>query len=104
MLAFFYIYIGQFSCSLCNVNFKFQSKLDRHLASADHQTFQKIMVEDADIQEDSLCVGSAFAEVDLEGSVGDMSDDTIGDFEQNSNEDGMFALPWHLCSQGTNYA
>ena len=55
--------IGQFSCSLCNLNFKFQSKLDRHLASADHRMFKDSLqsMEDADVDMEDVnysCAGS----------------------------------------------
>ena len=67
--------IGQFSCSLCNMNFNFQSKLDRHLRSADHRMFENSLriMEDASMLQDILCAGSAFEEVDHgeEFGVGD---------------------------------
>lgn len=41
---------------MCNLNFQFQSKLDRHLSSADHKMFENSLqsIEDGDMEEDTL--------------------------------------------------
>ena len=101
LLKLYCVLIGQFYCSLCNVNFKFRSKLERHLGSADHRDFENCLqgMEGGDMEEyDNNCAGSDVEDVSVSGllDLGNASDLDIDIYQHYDDDHSGITIVNHV--------